>query len=80
MTKFVDDNILDIWWDKNMTAGYDFWEQIDFHIENRDIICLFISVNYLASKACKEEMRRACELRTQNGICVFLLFYRHAAG
>ena len=34
MTKFVDDNILDIWWDKNMTAGYDFWEQIDFHIEN----------------------------------------------
>ena len=70
MTKFVDDNILDIWWDKNITAGYDFWEQIDFHIENRDIICLFISANYLASKACKEEMRRACELRTQNGICV----------
>lgn len=70
MTKFVDDNILDIWWDKNITAGYDFWEQIDFHIENRDIICLFISANYLASKACKEEMRRACELRTRNGICV----------
>ena len=70
MTKFVDDNILDIWWDKNITAGYDFWEQIDFHIENRDIICLFISSNYLASKACKEEMRRACELRTHNGICV----------
>ena len=45
MTKFVDDNILDIWWDKNITAGYDFWEQIDFHIENRDIICLFISAN-----------------------------------
>ena len=74
MTKFVDDNILDIWWDKNITAGYDFWEQIDFHIENRDIICLFISANYLASKACKEEMRRACELRTQNGICVVPIF------
>ena len=77
MAKFIDDDILDIWWDKDITAGNDFWEQIDLHLANRDIVCLFISANYLASKACKEEMRRACNLRTSNGICVVPIILSH---
>lgn len=80
MTKFVDDNILDIWWDKNMTAGYDFWEQIDFHIENRDIICLFISANYLASKHARKKCEEHVNYVHRMEFVWFLLFYRHAAG
>lgn len=77
MAKFIDDDILSIWWDRNITAGNDFWEQIDMHLENRDIVCLFISANYLASKACKEEMQKACKLRTRNGICVVPIILSH---
>ena len=61
---------MEVWYDRNITAGDDFWNQIDSHLADRDIVCLFVSSYYLASKACKEEMRRAFELKKHRGIAV----------
>lgn len=61
---------VEMWYDRNITAGDDFWARIDEHLADRDIICLFISSHYLASDACKEEMRRAFDMKKRLGIAV----------
>lgn len=61
---------MEAWYDRNITAGDDFLNQIDSHLEDRDIVCLFVSSYYLASKACKEEMRQAFEMKKSRGIAV----------
>ena len=64
------ENRVELWYDRNITAGDDFWAQIDEHLADRDIVCLFISSHYLASNACKEEMKRAFEMKRNRGIAV----------
>ncbi len=65
-----DNGILDIWYDREINAGDDFWNRIDEHLAERDIVCLFISSYYLSSSACKEEMKRAFEMKQNHGISV----------
>ena len=47
------------WYDREITAGDDFWDRIDEHLEDRDIVCCFISSHYISSKACKKELEKA---------------------
>lgn len=54
--------LLDVWYDKNIMAGQDFWDEIDGHLSDRDIVCLMLSADYLASKSCKKEMQQAFSL------------------
>lgn len=61
---------VDMWFDENIEAGDDFWHRIDENLNDRDIVCLFISSYYLASPACKKEMRTAFDLRQSKGISV----------
>lgn len=72
-----DDKLIkDIWYDRDITAGDDFWDRINEHLANRDVICLFISPDYIASKSCKEEMKRALERRADEGILVIPIILR----
>lgn len=57
-------------YDRNITAGDDFWDRIDEHLEDRDIVCCFISAHYISSAACKKELSKALELREQKGVLV----------
>ncbi len=57
------DALFEVWYDKNILAGYDFWNEIDSHLAERDIICLLISADYLASKSCLREMERAFAMK-----------------
>lgn len=57
-------------YDRNITAGDDFWDRIEEHLEDRDIVCCFISSYYINSSACKKELTRALELREQKGTLV----------
>ncbi len=59
-----------MWYDRNITAGDDFWARIDEHIADRDIVCLFISSHYLASNAYKEEMRRAFDMKKSRDVAI----------
>ncbi len=61
---------VDMWFDGNIDAGDDFWQRIDEHLKDRDIVCLFISSHYLNSPACKKEMQIAFDLRQSKGISV----------
>ena len=65
-----DNGMLDIWYDKNITAGDDFWNKIEEHLADRDIICCFISSYYISSSACKKEMQKALELKQKKGVHV----------
>lgn len=65
-----ENKLLDIWYDRNIKAGDDFWDEIESHLADRDIVCLFLSKDYIASGACRHEMEKALEMRQRFGIMV----------
>lgn len=58
------------WYDREIVPGEDFQNEIDCNLDEADIICLFISAHFLASKNCMAEKKRAMELKNTNGISV----------
>lgn len=71
--------IRDIWYDRKITAGDDFWDRINEHLDNRDVICLLISPDYIASKSCIEELKRSLKRRNDEGILVIPIILRPCA-
>ncbi|MBC8555107.1 MAG: toll/interleukin-1 receptor domain-containing protein, partial [Candidatus Brocadiales bacterium] len=47
MAPLKNKGVIDIWLDQKINAGQEFHTEIDSRIELSDIICLFISVNFL---------------------------------
>jgi hypothetical protein len=62
--------ILSEWYDRKIETGEEFQNDIDNNLENADIICLMISSNFLASKACLSEKDIALKLKEKKGIRV----------
>ncbi len=62
--------LIEDWYDRKIIAGQDFQDTIDNNLEIADIICLFISANFLSSDACIKEKRNALELKKKKGIVV----------
>ena len=62
--------LIEYWYDRKIIAGKDFKGEIDNKLEDADIICLFISANFLSSNACLEEKSNALELMKKKGIAV----------
>jgi energy-coupling factor transporter ATP-binding protein EcfA2 len=62
--------ILSEWYDRKIETGEEFQNDIDNNLENADIICLMISSNFLASKACLKEKDVALRLKETKGIRV----------
>lgn len=62
--------LIEDWYDRKIIAGKDYQDQIDNKLEDADIICLFISANFLSSNACMEEKKSAFELMKKKGIIV----------
>jgi hypothetical protein len=58
------------WYDRKILAGQDFQDTIDNNLDKAEIICLFISANFLDSSACIREQKRALELRKKKGVSV----------
>ena len=54
--------LVEYWYDRKNNVGDQFQEKIDCNIENSDIICLFISSNFLSSPACLKEKEIALKL------------------
>jgi len=68
LSPLKNDNLFEEWYDRKIIAGDDFEEKIDNNLENADVICLFISASFLASKACNKEKKRALELRATKNV------------
>ena len=62
--------LIEYWYDRKNKAGEQFQEKIDNNIEYSDIICLFISSNFLASSACLDEKEKALKLKEERNINV----------
>ncbi|BDZ68533.1 TIR domain-containing protein [Methanobacterium ferruginis] len=58
------------WYDREIFSGSDFLSEIENNLANADIICLFISSNFLASENCMEEKNRAIQLSKKRNIPV----------
>ncbi len=65
-----DNGLIEEWYDREILPGEDYQNKIDNNLEDADIICLFISPNFLSSDNCKKEKKKALELRKQKGIPV----------
>ena len=61
---------MEVWHDREILAGEEYLNIIDKNLEDADIICLFISSNFLASSSCMNEKKKAFELRKKKGIPV----------
>lgn len=59
------------WYDREILPGKEDYEtEIDNNLEDADIICLFISANFLSSASCKAEKKKALELKTKKGLSI----------
>ena len=70
ITPLRDNGLIEDWHDRKILPGKDYQDKIDNKLEDADIICLFISPNFLASSACKEEIKNSLELQRKRGIVV----------
>ena len=66
----IDKGLIELWYDRKINAGKELQGEIDNRLENADIICLFISANFLSSNACSKEQKTAFELKKTKGISV----------
>lgn len=65
-----DNGLIEDWYDRKIISGQDYQDEIDNNLEDADIICLFVSANFLSSDACKKEIKDALELKKKKGIAV----------
>ena len=63
-------DLIDVWHDGEILSGEDYQDKIDNNLEDADIICLFISANFHSSGSCKDEKKKAFELRKKKGVPV----------
>jgi len=62
--------LIEDWYDREILPGKDYQKEIDNNLEDADIICLFISADFLSSNNCKKEKKKALELRKKRGISI----------
>ena len=70
ITPLKDNGLIEEWYDRRILPSEDYQNKIDNNLEDADIICLFISVNFLSSGSCKDEKKKAFELRKKKGVPV----------
>ena len=51
--------LIEEWYDRETLAGKDYQKEIDNNLEDPDIVCLFISANFLDSSSCRGEKKEA---------------------
>ena len=65
-----------IWYDRKINVGEEFWDKIDSHLDDSDVICLLLSSDYLSSNSCKKEMNRALERHEKDHVLVIPVVLR----
>jgi uridine kinase len=70
ITPLKTNGLINDWYDRKTIAGQDFQGEIDNNLENADIVCLFISANFLSSENCMKEKHNAFDLMKRKGIVV----------
>lgn len=69
--------LVDIWHDRNISAGTEWQQEIDRHLNNAQIILLLISPDFMDSDYCYGvEMKRAMERHARGEACVIPVILR----
>jgi hypothetical protein len=70
--------LIDIWYDRNISAGTDWGREIDKHLNTAQVILLLVSPDFLASDYCYTiEMQRAIERHDLGEATVIPIILRH---
>lgn len=71
LTMLQRQGVIKAWHDRNISAGSEWAEEIDQHLNSAQIILLLVSANFLASDYCYGlEMKRAIERHEAGDACV----------
>jgi len=62
--------LIEVWYDNIIIPSEDYQNKIDNNLKDADIICLFISANFLDSSPCIDEKKKALELIKKEGVAV----------
>lgn len=65
-----DRGLIGDWYDREIFAGEDYQTKIDNNLEDADIVCFFISANFLSSTSCMQEKSKAFELKRKKWIFI----------
>jgi len=65
-----DNGLIEDWYDREIFPGENFEIKIDNNLEDADIVCLFLSANFLSSEYCMKEKVKALELRKKKEISI----------
>ena len=66
-----------LWHDRNISAGTEWKQEIDVHLNTADVILLLVSPDFMASDYCYAiEMKRAIERHEQDEACVIPIILR----
>jgi len=71
--------LIEIWDDCKILPGEDYQNKIDNNLEDADIVCLFISPNFLYSDSCIKEKEKSLELKKQKGIVIIPIILSNCA-
>ena len=77
ITPLKNNGLIEEWYDREILSGEDFQNKIDNNLEDADIICLLISANFLVSRSCMDEKKKALELRKKKGVPVIPIILSH---
>lgn len=70
MAPLVNEGIIEIWYDKKVLPGEDYKNKIKDKLGGSEIICLFISSNFLSSAECMKEKEQSIELKNKKSVQV----------
>lgn len=77
MAPLKNNGLIGEWYDRKILPGEDYQSKIDNNLEDADIICLFVSANFLDSPNCNKEKGKAMELRKGGGVPVIPVILSH---
>ncbi|RSD34432.1 MAG: Toll-interleukin receptor [Methanohalophilus sp.] len=70
LTPLVNKGLVEVWHDNRILSGEEFQDKIDCHLDDADIICLFISEHFFDSYSCMDEKNKALELNRKKAVPV----------
>ncbi len=62
--------IIEEWYDRKIVPGKNWEKEIENNLSDADIVCLFLSQNFLASEYCQKEKEEAYNLKKRKNIAV----------
>ena len=77
ITTLKNNGLIEEWYDRKVLPGKDYQKEIDNNFDEADIICLFISANFLNSINCMKEKEKALGLRRKKCVPVVPIILSH---